>query len=194
MLELAFALLFQTATPEIVEPASPDTNAGHYAVAFGGRQTPAVPGPATQSVMRDMDGDGLVDFAVLEDRWGADVPVHVSIYDISTGQAYLAYTCGMRTYNAETAFDDCVAEYAEFDAARGLDMVDTLNSTAAGQESLSWETANLGIPNALNILNVSLAKLAVSEAREAAANGDNTALLDALALREERALMYGMSD
>lgn len=109
------------------------------------RSTPGIDANIVDRAVFDIDGDGFAERVVIDDRESAFGSVSAVFFDVSSGEAFIAFQCQAST--SETALADCAAWYNSLvaaDVAAGLDRVQASTRT---DETLDWETQHLLIPN-----------------------------------------------
>ncbi|MBO6728678.1 MAG: hypothetical protein JJ884_06080 [Maricaulis sp.] len=163
----------------------------------GSRSTPSIEANVIGFSSFDIDGDGIEERVVIDDRESAFGSVSAVFFDVSSGDAFVAFQCQAST--VETALDDCVTWYSGLvaaDIAAGLDRVQTSTRTDG---ALDWETQHLLIPNVTTTASMLLAIQSVDLARAQLALATESeealsALKSALLFREQRALRFTFAD
>ena len=173
---------------------------GSYSAAMpseDSRWTPGIDANIVDWAAFDIDGDGSAERVVIDDRDSAFGSVSAVFFDVSSGDAFIAFQC--QAWTAETALADCETWYNSLvaaDVAAGLDRVQASTRTDG---VLAWETQHLLIPNVTTQASMLLAIQSVDLARAQfrLTNGSAEAqreLETALLFRERRALRFSFAD
>ncbi|MFY0637172.1 hypothetical protein [Maricaulis maris] len=173
---------------------------GVYSVTMPGpghRTTPEIRAEMLDAAMFDIDGDGIEERVIIDDRESAFGSVTAVFYDVSTSQPYIAFQC--QAGSIDTVEADCRAWYDGIQASTVAEGLDRIQSATRSDETLDWETQHLLIPNVTTQASMLLAIHSVDLARAqlALASGSEdaqTALETALLFREQRALRFTFAD
>ncbi|WP_417478263.1 hypothetical protein [Maricaulis sp.] len=173
---------------------------GTYSVTLpgpGNRTTPEIHANILDWAPMDLDGDGIEERVIIDDRESAFGSITAVFYDVSTDQPYIAFQC--QAGSIETMHDDCQTWYDDLQAVSIADGLDRVQASTRADGALDWETQNLLIPNVTTQASMLLAIQSVSIARArlllATGSDDAQAALEAaLLFREQRALRFTFAD
>ena len=172
---------------------------GMYSVAVvtdSERVTPAIDATVVGQLAQDIDGDGVPELVVIDDRHSAFGSVTAVYVDTSTRQPHIAFQCQAST--ADAVETECLDWYQSLTAQRAIQGADTIYSSTRRDGELDWETQYLAIPNWTSSIALTIANLNVDLHREKHANAGSAETLAglkaALDLRELRALQFSIAD
>lgn len=161
------------------------------------RVTPAIDANVVGRLAQDIDGDGIPELVVIDDRESAFGAVTAVYVDTSLGEPYLAFQC--QASSADAVETECANLFQSFTAARAIQGTDIIYSSTRREGELDWETQHLAIPNWTTSIALTIAIMNVDlhRARHENADASPETLADleaALDLRELRALQFSLAD